>query len=366
MTSEAKVLTIYLYGSTEGESIALHLPDGKWGVVDSFASSLKDPASNPTYSLLKRENVTELEFLCLTHPHDDHFRGMSQLLKGFTAKQFWTFFGPDPTDVQLLKTYFWAEAQQADRATLKESAEELASIFDTVEKGRIDRQVVMSRRLMYPVPKDEGIQVEIWGIAPTDDRAQSYKKSLLRSFTKNPGKVQALPHAKHNTISIGLRITFGRARILLGGDVEEEAWRTVLLENRPEDLASHFVKISHHGSTTGYCPELWPVLSNQGSARPIAALTPYRRFRLPDPNALDHIRGYTRAIHSASRSGHAERTENWRIAALAKLKAASAGKFPSPTPASGVGCCEIEVNEQGECRVILHSPACTLCEQDSD
>ena len=176
------------------------------------------------------------------------------------------------------------------------------------------------------MPRDSSLRVEISGIAPTDDRTRAYKNSLMKSLFKNPAAVQAMPHAKHNTISVGLRITFGQARVILGGDVEKEAWTTILGEQTPEDLASHFVKISHHGSTTGYCPGLWEVLSNHGSSRPVAALTPYKRFKLPDPAALDEIQGHVRSIHSASRSGHAERSENWRIAALAKLRAASVGQ----------------------------------------
>lgn len=143
MTSDIARLKIYVFGSTEGESIVLHLPNGRWGVVDSFVSSLNDPGTNPAYRLLKRENVTEIEFLCLTHPHDDHFRGMSQLLEGFTVRQFWTFMGPDPQDVSLLKTYFLAEAAQADRAVLMESAAELVSLFEFVDRGPIEPQIVI-------------------------------------------------------------------------------------------------------------------------------------------------------------------------------------------------------------------------------
>src|ERR1700678_498036 len=101
LTSEIGLFRLYLYGATEGESIALQLPSGKWGVVDSFASSLENPATNPVYSLLKAKNVDQIEFLCLTHPHDDHFKGMSQLLHGFDVKQFWTFCGLDPADFNL-------------------------------------------------------------------------------------------------------------------------------------------------------------------------------------------------------------------------------------------------------------------------
>ncbi len=366
MTSDPALLKIFVFGSTEGESIVLRLPNGKWGVVDSFASSLVDPATNPAFELLKREHVTEIEFLCLTHPHDDHFRGMSQLLKEFTVRQFWTSIEPDPEDISLLKSYFLAEAQQADRAVLRESAAELASIFDLVDQRRIDRQTIISRRPMYPVPRDSSLSIEISGLAPTDDRARVYKRALMNSLLKKPGAVQAMPHAKHNTISVGLRITFGQARVVLGGDVEREAWTTILGEQAPADLASHFVKISHHGSTTGYCPGLWDVLSSHGTSRPVAALTPYKRFKLPDPEALNEIRAHARSIHSASQCGHAERSENWRITALAKLRAAGSGRIPSPAPTTTVGCCEIEVNDRGECLVAYHGSACLVFEEQVD
>ena len=264
MTSETGLLRIYLYGATRGESIALELPNGKWGVVDCFASSLASPVTNPVYALLKAKNVDQIEFLCLTHPHADHFIGMSHLLRDFTVRQFWTFCGLDPTDFRLLRTYFQAEADQAGRSTLKSSAAELAGIFDLVQQSGIQRQVVMSRRDIYPVPRDDELRIEIRGMAPTDERSQQYKQSILKSLVRQRGRVQALPYAAHNAISIALRIRFGNATVVLGGDVEDEGWKTVLCEHRPDELESQFVKISHHGSTTGYCPGLWSVLSARG------------------------------------------------------------------------------------------------------
>lgn len=146
MTTESGLLRVYVYGASEGESIALHLPNGAWGVVDSFASSPRDPATNPIHRLLRDKNVTEIEFLCITHPHADHFMGMSQLFRDFEVKHFWTFIGLEPTDFKLLQTYFLTEAAQANRATLREAAQELSSIFDAAKSSGIEPRLVMSGR----------------------------------------------------------------------------------------------------------------------------------------------------------------------------------------------------------------------------
>src|SRR4051812_33928138 len=93
MATEQSRLTVHVLGAAKGESIILHLPSGQWGVVDCYAGSVANPQTNPTFQFLKSQGVTELEFLCLTHPHDDHYRGMSQLLESFSIRSFWRFSG---------------------------------------------------------------------------------------------------------------------------------------------------------------------------------------------------------------------------------------------------------------------------------
>lgn len=72
--SSAKLLEVHVLGAGRGESIVLRLPDGGWGVVDCCASSSSDESKNSTLEFLRSRNIKELEFLCLTHPHDDHYK----------------------------------------------------------------------------------------------------------------------------------------------------------------------------------------------------------------------------------------------------------------------------------------------------
>ena len=80
-TTDDKRLEIHVFGAAKGESIVLRLPSGQWGVVDCYSGSLKDSSKNPVLKFLTDRGVDHLAFLCMTHPHDDHYRGMSHLLE---------------------------------------------------------------------------------------------------------------------------------------------------------------------------------------------------------------------------------------------------------------------------------------------
>ena len=120
MAKKKAKLQIYLFGASLGESIVLQLPNGGWAVIDCFASSPNNPQTNPAHKLLSAQGVSTLEFLCLTHPHEDHFMGMSRLIRDFQVKKFWGFGGLQPPDFDLLKTFFEVDAATDTNADSKE------------------------------------------------------------------------------------------------------------------------------------------------------------------------------------------------------------------------------------------------------
>ena len=130
---------------------------------------------------------------------------MSQLFRDFEVKHFWTFIGLEPTDFKLLQTYFLTEAASKS-SHAKRSGPRIEFDIRRSKSSGIEPRLVMSGRRLHPVPRDDASRLEIWGIARADRSVRRYKDSLVNSFTRNPIAVQALPHAKHNEISIGLRI----------------------------------------------------------------------------------------------------------------------------------------------------------------
>ncbi len=302
-------LEIYIFGGTIGESTVVRLPSGRWGVIDCYSPSIRDRNRNPVRTFLAARNVSVIEFLCLTHPHHDHFRGMSHLLDDLDVKYFWR---PAAMEGQrlgwIIKSYQQSRKIQyeatraaaladADVGPLTDSAE-LMSIFQIVDRKRKLRNEPGIRfaninTRLYPGPIDGEGDVLVEAVAPSGEQVERYEQALRSAFDQN-GRFNSRSHQHHNLASIALRIRFGRTQVIIGGDVQEEGWSDALEQCRGDQLEATLVKVSHHGSENGYCDGLWEQHSAGG--RPISVICPYARFHLPAPTAVSHIRRFSSSV----------------------------------------------------------------------
>jgi hypothetical protein len=293
-------LEIHVFGASQGESIALRLPNGGWGVIDCYASTLADSANNATYRFLVDRGVSELEFLCLTHPHYDHFRGMSRLLESFRVRCFWR---PSAMSGQRLKWILRLSILDAKRSghfEAVEDAKELERVFSLVRDARrkraeplIPKNAAVGTQL-YPVPLDSDASFQMWSVSPCGRQVDRYEDGLRACFDLSGRLRDRLPYSRHNEISLALLVVFGETRLVLGGDVEKGGWADSMREFGSEKLDSAAVKVSHHGSTTGYCEGLWQSFSRNG--KPIAIVTPFRRHGLPRRQGLEHVGDFVASL----------------------------------------------------------------------
>ncbi len=348
---QSESLELHVLGAGKGESIILRCPGGGWGVIDCYALSLDDLASNPTLQFLKERGVSVLEFLCLTHPHDDHFRGMSQLLEQLEVKHFWRFAGLAGRDLQRLALLLSVDAERSDDTELTHNADDFVKTMRLVNEKRSAKQLrqktVTGYQQLFPVLADESASFQIWGFAPSGNQVAKYEESLTTCFTDDGRFRSPLPQAHHNSISVGLIIRFGETQIVLGGDIERAGWQDAFAELQKHHLFADAVKVSHHGSVTGYIPSLWETLA--GKKKPIAVIVPYRRFRLPKQTAIDHIRPYTSKImltcefDADTTPGPAKAPLKSRLFLRTRLKAR-----PAP-PETGCGICTLVYDRFGNC-----------------
>jgi len=367
---ESPRLEVHVFGSGKGESILVRLPGGEWGLVDHYASRPKDPTSSPAYMYLESQGVRTLEFVCLTHPHDDHYRGMGRILERFSPRQLWLFPVLDAATAKRLVEYLGLV--ELDSCNPQALADELAQILDWWNRRRSKARpnecrlrYVMLGKDLYPWPERQEASVRIRGLAPPDQLAGRYTRDLLACFRGDGNLREKLPHRRHNVISAALVIDWNSTRILLGGDVEGEGWR-LILEECPDRLGScSLVKVSHHGSTNGYCAGLWQRLGDP--MKTVAVLTPYHNHELPDPDALNFIENHVSSLCATAPPG---KTAGQFLPTDAPLESRQAlrGELHI-TPASTVerfGRCSFVFDDQGRClsRQII-SPAWSRTNQEA-
>jgi hypothetical protein len=166
-----------------------------------------------------------------------------------------------------------------------------------VPRLRVDSPIVNTVLYPWPVrsPSRGRDDLEIRAVAPPGDAVEGFLESLSRCFTPDGTLVADPPSLRCNEVSIALLIRCGTTRVLLGGDVERANWELVLAAVDAGDLSVQAVKVSHHGSRTGYCTDLWRVFS--ADRKPVAVITPSLKHRLPTRDAVEHIQRHAEAVY---------------------------------------------------------------------
>ena len=356
------LLEVHVFGGKIGESIALKLPDDRWGVVDYYTPIFGDPGSNPTLQFLRSKNVTRLEFVCLTHPHADHFQGMSFLLETFPVRQFWIFGAMAHARLHnRVGMILRLKAETLNQNTADtEAASELVEILDKVylraRRGDLTLIRLQLDQHLMTLPTNPALTITALGASGRS--TTMYEDSLDACFDHDDeGKVLVakVRNVNHNQISGGLLIEYGQSRIILGGDIEKAGWREAMkcFESRNR-LASTLVKVSHHGSANGYCRGLWRVLSPNKSAH--AVVTAYTMQRLPSRKGLSHIRKHAKAVSTTSKTAVALATSRIQRFARSTFGVTSANallalqnRFPVAHEPSDLllGRCSLRFNNDG-------------------
>lgn len=151
-------------------------------------------------------------------------------------------------------------------------------------------------------------------------------------------------------------VTFGKTRVLLGGDVEQAAWKDICPEFKEDHFHVHAVKVSHHGSETGFITDLWE--KRLGKVKPVAVIAPYRRFQLPKTNALAHIVNHAARVFLTCRINGVSHAAPARTNLRSRLYLRSALKARTPAVDGGCGLCTLKFDDQGNCLdIVCVSPA---------
>lgn len=241
------MLSFHFLNVGKGDCTILEYETGgirRFGLIDCN----KTPArQSPAKEKLKQLGASKLEFVCITHPDDDHYTGILDVLCEFQVEKFFTFpITKQLSDSKARKKYLERLLQIAkghDDQQLYQRSRELIEILVYAEKnfaksGRWEE--IAGNHSLVDVPNFLGVQLH--GIAPSASVRGVFKNAIEKGDIGGS--------FSNNDLSIALCIEYCGKRITLGGDVLGNVWNQHhFFQSRQNiSIASSLAKIPHHGS----------------------------------------------------------------------------------------------------------------------
>lgn len=278
---------VSIFGPGFGECLVVHLGHGDWLVVDScIRPGGRLPAAVEYLEQLGVNVAEHLKIIVATHWHDDHVRGISDILRRAEKGRFYA-----------------PSALQADEFLMLVQRRDIVSKFSSGVKELSTVQEIIADRQSRGGPpiallgagqrlrNEPGSAVmAIWSLSPSDEdtrRGLMHISSLLPSAGRAASRV---PSVRPNDTSVALLLETVAGAVLLGADLEHHkstrfrGWHAVRDHSgNPKDAATLF-KIPHHGSVGADCPEVW---EHDIGRDPVCILSPFERGRVRLPTATD-------------------------------------------------------------------------------
>jgi beta-lactamase superfamily II metal-dependent hydrolase len=280
------MLRLHIFNVGHGDSILIEFPNGSWGVVDCN----DDGSPNGPPSLLRfleTRGVRELAFVCLTHPHADHFSGLPQILEhyGDSIGELWCF----RLDSQHWRRFLEVSRNAATTVSKRRDFGQIRVIFEYLA-GRLKRNEVRLLDANHRLPTLEDVEMDC--LAPHPKELSSYQTSLAR-WAAHPDEYRA----DENRLSVVLRLKYGQSTVLLGSDATSNSWIDVAKESvkRADSLRSNLVKVSHHGSKQGFFRGAWDKISVP--QRTHGAISASGQYGLPHRLVITNLRELGVRLH---------------------------------------------------------------------
>jgi competence protein ComEC len=227
----SKELKVTMIDVNQGDSLLVEFPGAGTMLVDGggFPDSPFDVGEKVVSPVLWRKGIKRIDTLVLTHPHPDHLDGLVSVAANFRIGEFWEAHPPrgNPEYERLL--------ENLGRRT--------------------------PRRRVF-----RGFRREIGG-------------TLVEALHPEAGESPAHPG---NDDSLVLRITYGRASILLAADIGRDAEREIL--EAVGEASASVLKSPHHGSPTSSSPLF---LENVGPSVVLISVGKGNLFGFPHGDVLE-------------------------------------------------------------------------------
>lgn len=255
------VIEVSIFGPGKGESVLVHIGQNEWIVVDSCVNSRTRKV--PALEYLERIGVDaarQVRLVVGTHAHDDHFAGISQVLKRCESAHF-------VCQGALVKEQFMALVEMDKRLypeVRKRALAEYERVWEIVQErfavngGTLPLRLAAQERTLLTT--DAGAKVT--ALSPSDQAHMRSLRALADAFAavQLPRKSS---YIDPNELAIALWVEAGGKAILLGADLLRGpvgcGWGAILDFFHPVEKATVY-KVAHHGSANAHHDGIWEQL----------------------------------------------------------------------------------------------------------
>lgn len=283
---EKLIVETFLIGyRNEGESIVfiIYVDDDAFytGVIDCYEYN----SLNKTAEILSENGIEELDFICWTHPDEDHSIGMDILIEKYASEK---------TEIYL-PGYINGEEYSYNKR-IKNTFDKINQTVKSrkVKKYRVsdisDYKVLDHKNFNYG--GIEGYEFSIFSISPDSQ--------ILRSNNFNDT-------FKKNDYSIGLILNLGEFNFLFASDIENRTINKMKDFYLPEII--DYIKVPHHASSSS--DSLLKYLNYENKCE-LACTTVFKKSKLPDKNIIEKYKDYAREFYSTGKLGTSD-TEDYGI-----------------------------------------------------
>ena len=343
---------VTLFGPGYGESLVLHIGDGNWVIIDSCIDSEGNPRALKYLDSISVNPTQAVKLIVATHWHDDHIRGMNELVEICCNSSFCCA-------TALCNQEFLAAIAALEGRHFSFNGSGVREIYRVITQleSRVSRPTfaIVNRRIYNQN------NCEIWSLSPDDSAIRNFLKSAGNLFPRE-GKVKnRIQSISPNDAAVALWVEVDDVGVLLGSDLEKHGWIRILQNQaRPSGKASIF-KVPHHGSKNAHVPNVWKQMIEPD---PFAILTPWRKGGgiLPTQQDVRRILCETKNAYITAKHDSLTRSSARRNPTISRTIRESGVKLRQQVMSSGAIRLRRPINSRMGWKVETFGSACHLRE----
>ena len=297
---------ISVFGPGYGENIVVHVGNGEWIIVDSCVEPNSAFVAPITYlHHIGVDAGNAVQFVVASHWHDDHVRGLSEVVK---ACRNAVFVSPKVLTSKEFHRYV-ARFALGNTSSAGSGAGEFQRVHALLYQrlAKPQRKWASADRRLHRFPAVGGLSgCDMWSLSPSDEEYDRFL-AFIQSTMPDPGGTRPKRRAATqgpNDASVVIGLDWGAASALLGSDLETfpgvtRGWGAIVSSSGRPEGKSGYLKIPHHGAYSAHHERMW---RDMLFPDPTSVLTPFARGGgLPSPHDRERIIGLTKRAYTTAR-----------------------------------------------------------------